>query len=376
MKLLVENLKAKEGFELNMIIGLDGFIDEINHVVDKREDTVNFTRIRTISDFGERIQRATGLSTNIELVPMQTKLGGNGPILSNALLEYGVSLVYVGALGKPDIHPIFRSITERAKKVYSLCNSGLTDACEFEDGKIMLGKHDFLQEVTWDAMKLAMGDADGIATYINCTHLLGMENWTMLPNMSEIWEGMIREVFPLIKLRDEKPLAFFDLSDPEKRTKEDIVRALKLISQFEQKFRVILGLNEKEAHEIAWVLGITVDKYPVSEEKLKQTVLQISQSLSIHCLVVHHSRMACCAINGEYFTIDTPYCKKPKLTTGAGDNFNAGFCLGNALELDPLSSLTLGVSTAGYYVRNSKSPTYNQVIEFIEKWDSLQFENP
>jgi len=364
---LPEKLKAKKGFDLNMIIGLDGFVDEIIHVVDKRQDFQNYTRVNTIAEFGERISKAAGFSANIEFVPVQTKLGGNGPILSNALLEYGVSLTYVGSLGAPAIHPVFQPMVDKAKSVISLCGAGLTDALEFEDGKLMLGKHATLKEVTWDACKKSLGGAEGIAKMVNECQLFGMENWTMLPYMSDIWEGMINEVFPLLADRTEKPIAFFDLADPEKRTKEDIARAMKLISKFEGKFRTILGLNEAEAYQIADVMGVKVEEGP---DKLKNAVTATYEKLGIYCLVVHPVRSACCVIGGEYFYTDGPYCQKPKLTTGAGDNFNAGFCLGQSLGLDPLASLTLGVCTSGFYVRNAQSPTFDQVIEFAEKWSA------
>jgi len=363
---LPEKLKAKKGFDLNMIIGLDGFVDEIIHVVDKRQDFQNYTRLSTIAAFGDRVSKAAGLSANFEFVPVQTKLGGNGPILSNALLEYGVSLTYVGSLGKPAIHPVFQPMVEKAKAVYSLCGAGLTDALEFEDGKLMLGKHATLKEITWEACKANLGGAEGIAKMINECQLFGMENWTMLPYMSQIWEGIINEVFPLLEDRAEKPIAFFDLADPEKRTNEDIRHAMNLISKFEGKFRTILGLNENEAYKIAEVMGVSVDQN--CPDKLKNAVMATYEKLGIYCLVVHPVRSACCVIGGEYYYTDGPFCPKPKLTTGAGDNFNAGFCLGQSLGLDPLASLTLGVCTSGFYVRNAHSPSYDQVIEFSEKW--------
>ena len=363
---LPAQLKAKKGFDLNMIIGLDGFVDEIIHVVDKRQDFQNYTRINTIADFGERISKAAGLSANIEFVPVQLKLGGNGPILSNALLEYGVNLTYVGSLGKPAIHPVFEPMVEKAAAVYSICEAGHTDALEFDDGKLMLGKHASLKEVTWESCKATLGDAAGIAKMINNCQLFGMENWTMLPYMSQIWEGIIEEVFPLLDDRAEKPIAFFDLADPEKRTNEDIRHAMNLISKFESKFRTVLGLNENEAYKIADVMGVNVDQN--SPDPLKDAVKATYDKLGIYCLVVHPVRSACCVIGGEYYATDGPFCPKPKLTTGAGDNFNAGFCLGQALGLDPLASLTLGVCTSGYYVRNAHSPTYEQVIAFAEKW--------
>jgi sugar/nucleoside kinase (ribokinase family) len=163
-------------------------------------------------------------------------------------------------------------------------------------------------------------------------------------------------------------MAFFDLADPEKRTKEDIFHAMKLIGKFEQKFRTILGLNEKELYEIAAVFDVAVDDKLSSEEKLAKTIKTVYDCLGIYCLVVHPVKSASCCIGGEVFHVDGPYCAKPVLTTGAGDNFNAGFCLGQTLGLTPLQSLTLGVSTSGYYVRNAKSPTFEDVIGFVGDW--------
>ncbi|MCL2198967.1 MAG: hypothetical protein FWB80_08605 [Defluviitaleaceae bacterium] len=362
---LAATLKEKKGFDLKMVIGLDGFVDEIIHPVDKRQDFNNFTRIKTIADFGARISKAAGLSTNIEMVTVQTKLGGNGPILSNALLEYGVKVTYVGSIGAPDIHPVFHPMVEKAEAVYSFCEPGHSDAYEFEDGKLIMGKITTLNNLTWDVFKNEMGGAEKIAKLISDCHLFGLENWTMMPHMSEIWQGIIEEVFPLLPAAAEKPLAFFDLADPEKRTKEDIRRAMGLIGKFEGKFRTILGLNEKEVYEIASVMDIAVSD---SDDKLRDTVMAVYNALGIYCLMVHPVRSACCAIGGEYFYTDGPFCEKPKLTTGAGDNLNAGFCLAQALGLSPLLSLTMGVSTSGFYVRNAKSPTFDDVIKFAEDW--------
>ena len=369
---LIEKLRLKKGFSLNMMVGIDGFVDEIIHVVDKRTDFKNYTRIRTIADFGSRISNASGLSTNLEMVTVDAKLGGNGPILSNALMEYGVNLTYIGALGKPDIHPVFHPMVKKANAIYSLCDPGRSDACEFEDGKIMLGKHSTLKDITWDSVKNALGGAEGVAALIKDCHLFGMENWTMIPNMSDIWEGIIKEVFALLPTAatvEEKPLVFFDLADPEKRTKEDIFKAMTLIKQFEEKFRVILGLNEKEIYEISAVLDISIEPQE-SAGMLKSAVLKVYKKLGIYCLMVHPVKSACCAIGGQYYNIEGPYCKNPKLTTGAGDNLNAGFCLGMSLGPDALSCLALGVCTSGYYVRNAKSPNFEQVIKFAELWST------
>ena len=361
ISLLLSKLESHRGFNLNMIIGLDGFVDEIIHVVDKRQDFNNFTRIAFIEELGARIVKAAGLSTNIELVVQQTKLGGNGPIFSNALIEYGIHLTYIGALGVPDIHPVFKPLAQKAAAVYSLCNPGQTDALEFVDGKLMLGKHSSLTAITWELFKKILGGVDRIAEMIKPCQLFGMENWTMIPRMSEVWEGLVEEVFPLLPDKPEKSIAFFDLADPEKRTKADILHAMGLISRFEDKFNTILGLNEKELYEIAEVLGIR-------EYNLQSATVAVYNKLGIYCLVVHPTKQAVCVINDEFYQVEGPYCPNPILTTGAGDNFNAGFCLAQALGFDAQSSLALGVSTSGYYVRNAKSPSFDDILSFLRDW--------
>ena len=86
-----------------------------------------------------RLAGAAGKSTNIELVNQVTKLGGNGPIMANALASFGIAVTYIGNLGYPTLHPVFEPFAKVAE-VHSIAEPGHTDALEFEDGKIMLGK--------------------------------------------------------------------------------------------------------------------------------------------------------------------------------------------------------------------------------------------
>src|SRR6266581_122121 len=92
---------------LTATIGLDGFVDEIIAVVDKRKNHEHYEPIRTIDQLGQKIRTAAGESANYELVVKQMKLGGNGPIMANALAGLGLAVTYVENLGYPNIHPVF-----------------------------------------------------------------------------------------------------------------------------------------------------------------------------------------------------------------------------------------------------------------------------
>src|SRR5437868_10910849 len=134
---------------LKTLVGLDGFVDNIISVVDKRQDLHTFDRVRTIENLGQKILNAAGQSSNYELVVTQQKLGGNGPIMANALAAIGMDVTYIGNLGYPAVHPVFGDFAKRAK-VISIAEPGHTDALEFDDGKLMFGKHESLKDINWD----------------------------------------------------------------------------------------------------------------------------------------------------------------------------------------------------------------------------------
>ena len=346
---------AKRASGMTAFVGLDGFVDEILRAVDKRESAEVYQRLPTIARLAERLAAAAGKSANLELVSQMTKLGGNGPIMANALASFDLKVTYLGLLGYPNLHPVFEEFARRAE-VHSIAPPGTTDALEFEDGKIMVGKHGSLKQMTWENIQARFG-REKFAAKFGSANLVGFVNWTMLPYMSNLWEALLKEICPAMK--GPRRILFFDLADPEKRTQQDILRALDLIGQFEKYFDVILGLNEKEAHEIGDVFGLK-PKTP-DADALPDFGLRVAQNLKAGTLVIHPTASALAVSGGKVDMIDGPYVGRPLITTGAGDHFNSGFCLGKLLGLDNAQSLMTGVTTSGYYVRSGQSPTITQL---------------
>lgn len=359
---LKANISRPAGFQA--FVGLDGFVDEIVHAVDQRENAQEYTRLPTIASMAERIAGAAGKSTNIEMVNQRTKLGGNGPIMANALATLGLKTTYVGALGYPNMHPVFESFAKVAS-VHSIADSGRTDAAEFLDGKVMLVKSVSLNDITWANIAARFG-RDRFIQHFTTANLVAFVNWTMIPYMSEIWEALLKEACPHVEGSRRK--IFFDLADPEKRPADDIARALQLISEFENCFDVILGVNEKEASEVAEALGIPAHRH--GKEALSEMALEIAAKLRINTLVVHPVTYALAVSEGKVSLVDGPVITKPTITTGAGDHFNSGFCLGKLLGFDNTLSLLTGVSTSGYYVKTGHSPTVSDLAGMLLDWPS------
>jgi hypothetical protein len=340
-------------------LGLDGFVDNILHVVDKRQSVDKFSRVPTIAKLAKRLAAAAGKSTNLECVSHACKLGGNGPIMSNALAAFGLKVTYVGNLGFPNLHPVFEDFSQRAE-VHSIAEPGLTDALEFEDGKIMVGKHQALKEVSWPNIQ-ARWSRQAFAAKFATAHLVGFLNWTMLPYMSDIWRVLLAELCPT--LDGGRRLMFFDLADPEKRTRADLCRALNLIGAFGRYFKVILGLNEKEAREVA--KGLRLPLPGGGPEGLSKLGRQIFKRLRVDTLIIHPVSFALAVSERAVALTTGPVTSKPLITTGAGDHFNAGFCLGRLLELADIHCLLMAVTASGFYVRTKRSPTVAELIETL-----------
>jgi sugar/nucleoside kinase (ribokinase family) len=353
-----------EAAEFKAFVGLDGFVDEIVHAVDKRENAQEYTRLPTIEAFADRIAGAAGKSTNIEMVNQRTKLGGNGPIMGNALATLGLKTTYVGALGYPNLHPVFEPFSKCAS-VHSIADPGRTDAVEFLDGKVMLVKSVSLNDITWKNIDDRFG-RDRFVNQFLSADLVAFVNWTMIPYMNEIWEALLQEAST--KTSGARRKIFFDLADPEKRPDEDIARALQLISDFEKHFDVLLGVNEKESFEVADALGIPDRGH--SPEALSEMSREIHEKLRIDTLVVHPVTYALAVSDGKVNLVQGPVITKPTITTGAGDHFNSGFCLGKLLGFDNAYSLLCGVSTSGYYVKTGFSPAVKDIAGLMTNWPS------
>ncbi len=339
------------------LIGFDGFVDEIIAVVDHRYDLHHYERVETITRMAEKILNAAGKSSNYELMVTRRKLGGNGPIMANALATLGMTVTYIGSLGVPELDPVFHDFATRAE-VISIANPGFTNALEFADGKLMLSKLESLHDVDWDHLTARLPIADLIARFEQ-TRLIGLLNWTELPGLPAIWDHLLTDVFPHLTRTDR--ILFIDLVDPEKRTVADIRAALATLTRFQEQVDVVLGLNLKEATQVASALGL-----PVPGDSLEASAQAIRSALGLTAVVIHPREGAVAATATATASILGPFVAHPIISTGAGDHFNTGFCMGWVLAMPLAECLAAGVATSGHYVRTAQSPTTPELADFLD----------
>lgn len=362
---ILEELKQKtfNPSGMNSVVGLDGFVDKIVTPVDKRHGLEeNFQAIETLDALGSRISAAAGKSANIELFPRFDKLGGNGPIMANAHDTLGLNVRYIGALGYPAIDPVFEEFAHKTDAI-SLADPGVTTALEFKDGKLMLGNTRSLEEIDFQRIINIAGEG-AFTDMLAKAQSVSIVNWTMIPKMTSILLEIVEKIMPNLPPIDTRNF-FFDLTDPAKRSSEDIREVLQVISRYQAHAEVTLGLNFNEALQVCDTLGLQTGGK--EEESLCSMATEIRRKLEIACVVVHPIESAACASKDGAWWTPGPFTENPKITTGAGDHFNAGFSAARLCGFSPLTSLALATCTSGHYVRTAQSPSTSQVINLLRQ---------
>ena len=345
--------------EKKITAGFDGFIDTIVKVIKKKQAGKSPLLFTTIKEFGDYVIEKQGASLSLEIEERSSKIGGNMPIMANALGQLGVAVNCVGALGHPQLHPVFKNLSSNCHH-YSFADPGTATAFEFNDGKIMMAQMAELNSFGWDKIKERIGIDTLISLKKQSDHFCILK-WIEIDASTDIWKGILKDVLPGYSLTGEKQTDFFDLSDCSKRSTDSIKEALQLLQEFAKHSKVVLSLNKNEAGILYKLL------YGKNSKKdLPGIGKKIFEKAGIHTLVLHSAKEVAAFTNEEMVVVNTFFIPDPKISTGAGDNFNAGFCAAQLLKLDLESSVIFANAVSGYYVRTGTSAQVNDTIDFLE----------
>jgi hypothetical protein len=361
---------------LRVIAGFDGAVDSIIRVVDTRESRDSFTPMRSMRQFAQRVESHAGRSINVEFVVEQVKIGGNGPLFANPFTRWGARVSYIGALlADPDApvskgsdaahmtHPVFDEFVARCERVYPIAGPALSDACEFSDGKVIIGKTAAQDAVSWEGVLDALGGVDGAIGLFRGASLFAPMNWTMLSSMTEIWRALTRDILPTIDA-PERPRVFVDLADPAKRSDEDLRAAIGALRSMNKLTPVTLGCNFSESARLARVLSASL---PDDESDLGARASALRDALGLTTVCVHTRRAAGASDDTGDAHFDAAFTSDPAISTGAGDTFNAGFALGLALGAPLAQRVAFGVGNSGFYVRSRTPPSLDELASFLNE---------
>jgi len=354
--------RAAEPASFPVVAGFDGFVDQLAQIVEERQSLDAFQPVPTISRFSELLGQAAGRSSLREFVVQSVDAGGCAVNLGDGLATFGIPLHYFGTLGEP-LHAAFTGFAAKCASCTSWGREpGFTLALEFQDGKYMLSSVTQLADFTPDSVRARLADGAFAAACARAS-LLTLTNWTLYPHMTDCWALLQKEVFAKLTHR---PWVFLDLVDPRSRSLDDLRALLPVLSRFEPATRCILGGNLNEANVLAGLLDIP----PVPDEgpAVAELCAALRAALRLSEVAIHCVKGAAVAAEDGALWVDGPYTASPKKSTGAGDRYNAGYCLGRLLHLPAEQRCLLGAASSGFFVRNARSGTLPELAALLTQW--------
>ncbi len=348
-----------------VVVGFDGFVDEMISVVAERMSLDNFSPVPDIATFGGLLSAAAGHSSLREIVITAVHPGGCAVNLGDGLAALGVPVDCYATLGEP-AHPAFAETTSRFHRTVSWGREpGRTLAFEFSDGKLMFSAVKQLADFTAEDISRRLADGGYLASCREAA-IIALTDWTLYPHMTSVWRLLHREAYSKLGRR---PHFFIDLVDPSGRSSADILAMVETLPLLDSCGDVTLGLNGNEANILARLLGFDAAE---EEEDTMRLARELRDKIGISTAVIHKLKFAASAGPGGAFSVQGPFCERPLKSTGAGDRFNAGYCLGLLAGGTSEDCLVIGSAVSGFFVRNARSPSRKEVTGFLEQWDGGQ----
>jgi hypothetical protein len=173
---------------------------------------------------------------------------------------------------------------------------------------------------------------DALSELVSQAGLIAFLDWGIIFSMTEIMNEFLHQIGDHLP-GPRKPI-FIDTADPTKTSEADIRRFVEILLRLADKFEVYLGFNLRESTFIARVLGL---KKPAANSSLDVLAYskELRELLRIDGVVIHWSRYAPGNDSDSAACVEAPFTDNPKISTGAGDHFNAGFCLSGLWRVPP-----------------------------------------
>jgi hypothetical protein len=345
--------------DTTVLVGFDGFIDTILQVVDQRQSATEYTRVPTLKVLASASRQPPIKAPTSSLSFRKQSWAATGRSWRTHLRRWLCDNLLRHDRFFRISHEVFHELAARAEMCLSRnppspmpTNSMMENSSRASTRRLPKS----MSKRSASASALMSGAMRGKSRAIS-----GMVNWTMLPHHTEVWRR-IQTDFPGIE-NDARKTLFFDLADPEKRTPDDIAEALETLSDFGTKHDVVLGLNEKEGLRVAEVLGLTV------RGDGEERIASLAAIFGLHSMspFVWFTRRlyAGAASRDDVAVVHGPFTSKPKISTGAGDHFNAGFCCGLLAGGDLETALQIGAGTSGLLCAASAKPVALRLSFFL-----------
>jgi len=172
-----------------VVFGFDGYLDRVREVVGDRTDPETYDRVATLAAFRDRVDASVEADSSLSFEWLEDgqRTGGHTCHLARAFGTWSFDPTLVGMYGDP-VKPTF----EREFGDYDLVSMGepgVTDAVEFDDGKLMLTEIGDTMDLDWAGIDERLGH-ETLCERLDGAALLGVGYWSETPDLPDILDGL------------------------------------------------------------------------------------------------------------------------------------------------------------------------------------------
>ncbi|MBV0901257.1 hypothetical protein [Haloarcula salina] len=354
-----EQLPATDEFARGRVVfGFDGYLDRVREVVADRSDPEHYDRLDTLAGFGDRIERSVAADSSLSFEWLQdgNRTGGHTSHLARAFGVWSFDPVMIGMYGDP-VHEAFEA-EFGAYDLHSLGDPGVTDAVEFDDGKLMLTEIGDTMSLDWAALDDAFGH-DRLAEKLDGARLLGTGYWSETPDLPTVFDGLC-DLWGAIDDPPERVLV--DPGDVRKLDADRLRAGREAIGRLDEVTDVVVSSNRAETDVLA-------DAYAGEAERSFEAAAEaVAEALDPTWFVGHGVERSVVVSGDGTDSVAVPAVSDPELTTSSGDHFNAGLGLALVAGLSPAAAVVVGNAVAGYFVRTADQPSLADVRAFVDDY--------
>lgn len=343
-----------------VVFGFDGYVDNVR-VAGRSGTEGTRERIRTLAAFGDEIvsSAADNSSLSISWDRKGRRTGGHVSHLARVYQELGFAPTMLGMCGDPLLEIFEEEFTDST--IYSLGDPGITDAIEFDDGKLMLMESGGAATLDWETLRSRVG-VETLVDELDGARLLGIGYWAMIPALPEILDELRETVFPALSSPPEHVLLDpANVRELDRAKLEEIVAATR---RLDEVVDVTVSANRAETKVLASDRG---------GDSLAADARDAFDRLGVERFVGHSVTESVVVTDEGSTNVAVEPVESPELTTSAGDHFNAGFALGLIEDLPDEASVVLGNALAREFVRTGETPSYADVASAVASYD-VQFD--
>ena len=356
---------AREGFPQRVepgrvVFGFDGYLDRVREVVADRTDPETYDRLDTLAGFRDRLDASVRADSSLSFEWLEDgrRTGGHTCHLARAFGTWAFEPTMLGMYGDPVRDAFDAEFGDY--EIRSLGEPGVTDAVEFDDGKLMLTEIGDTMALDWDGLDERLGHGR-LVECLDGAALLGVGYWSETPDLPDILTGL-RSLWT--EIPDPPETVLVAPGDVRKLDAERLRAGREAVGALTDVTDVVVSANRAETAVLADAFAGEADR------SFEASARAVAEAVDPTWFVGHGVDRSVVVADGgaETTSVAVPAVDEPAMTTSSGDHFNAGLGLGLVTGLPPAAAVVVGNSVAGHFVRTADQPSLAAVRSFVEAY--------